>query len=176
MAILPSFTYHPDPIATGAVEPSDVLCACCGIARGYIYAAAVYAIQDIKDVCPWCIADGMLARKFDAALSDDRPLISAGLPNDIIHEVTRRTPGYVSWQQDSWLTCCGDACEFHGDAPAAELQALDEVGLGALSVTSGFDGDDLKVIIKHYEPGGSPAFYTFVCRHCARVQYNGDCD
>jgi hypothetical protein len=40
---LPSFRYHPDPVATGSIEPSDAVCRCCGRARGYIYAGPVCA-------------------------------------------------------------------------------------------------------------------------------------
>ena len=176
MESLPKFKYHPEPLATGAFEISDETCECCGKARGYIYTAPIYSNQDVEHVCPWCIADGSLERKYDATLSDDHPLRLAGLSKEIIREVTRRTPGYVSWQQDSWMVCCKDACEFHGDAPADEIQALNEEGLAALSAASGFSIEDLRDIIPDYEPGGSPAFYKFICRHCSRVHYNGDCD
>jgi len=175
-SLLPKFTYHPDPLATGALTVSDATCECCGRARGYIYAGVVYAIEEIKSVCPWCISDGSLESKYDASLSDGHPLRSAGLPDETIREVTRRTPGYVSWQQDCWITCCNDACEFHGDAPAAEIRSLDEKGLVALSAESGFNIEDLREMVPCYERGGSPAFYKFVCRHCARAKYNGDCD
>ena len=174
--ILPRFRYHPAPIATGSIMTSDAICDCCDKPRGYAYATAVYALQDIESVCPWCIADGSLERMFDATLNDDRPLRAAGLPSEVIHEVTCRTPGYVSWQQDCWIVCCDDACEFHGDASATEIQALDAKGLTALSRASGFAANDLRQIVTSYEPGGSPAFYRFVCRHCARAKYNGDCD
>lgn len=173
---LPRFKYHPDPLATGAVEPSDATCECCGKAPGYIYTASVYAVEEVESVCPWCIADGGVARKFDAHLSDDHPLRSAGLPAEVVEEVTRRTPGYISWQQDDWMVCCDDACEFHGDAPAAELRALDADGLAALSSTSRFAIENLPEILRYYEPSGSPAFYKFVCRHCSRIKYGGDCD
>ncbi|HMR74217.1 MAG TPA: CbrC family protein [Polyangiaceae bacterium] len=173
---LPAFKYHPDPLGTGSIKVSDAVCECCGQARGYSYSAAVYAIQNVEVVCPWCIADGSLARRFDATLVDAGPLVSAGLSSAIVDEVTRRTPGYLSWQQESWIACCDDACEFHGDAPRAEIRDLDEVGMLSLSSESGFTVEDLRSIIEQYEPRGSPAFYKFVCRHCRRVRYNGDCD
>ena len=173
---LPSFKYHPEPLSTGAFKASSDACECCGEPRGLVYTGNVYATQDVELVCPWCIADGSLARRFDASLNDDRPLLSAGLPEAVIEQVTRRTPGYISWQQECWIACCNDACEFHGDAPAEELHALDEGGRAALSRDSGFSIDDLPGIIEHYAPGGSPAFYKFVCRHCGITRYSGDCD
>ena len=48
-SMLPKFTYHPDPLATGAVGVSDRTCECCGQARGYIYTASVY-----RFVCRHC--------------------------------------------------------------------------------------------------------------------------
>lgn len=176
MENLPEFRYHPDPVATGSIVPSDDKCGCCGKLRGYKYASVVYCVDEVETVCPWCIADGSLAAKFDASLIDDHSLQSAGLPSAVVEEVTARTPGYVSWQQSSWMSCCGDACEFHGDAPRAELQALDDVGLQRLANDSGVPVATLRKILSGYQPGGSPAFYKFVCRHCRETRYNVDCD
>lgn len=151
-------------------------CECCGSPRGYKYSAAVYCEDGVATVCPWCIADGSLAAKFGASLVDDHPLRSAGLSAETVEEVTTRTPGYVSWQQEVWMSCCEDACEFHGDAPRAELEALDGAGLQQLASDSGFSVEVLRGVIPSYRPGGTPAFYKFVCRHCRRTRLNGDCD
>jgi len=122
---LPAFKYHPDPIATGNIKPSDAVCICCEQQRGYVYISNTYCEEEIVEaLCPWCIADGSAARQFDAIFSDDHPLIKAGVPASVVEEVTRRTPGFTSWQQDEWLCCCGDACEFHGDPSRAHLAAL----------------------------------------------------
>src|SRR5215210_4945294 len=123
---LPHFTYHPDPIATGAVIESANVCQCCGLSRGFIYVASTYtALEDIEDaLCPWCIATGEAAAKYDASFSDDYSLVLAGLPQSIVDEITLRTPGYVSWQSERWMIHCGDACEFHGDLPQSRLSSL----------------------------------------------------
>ncbi|HEX5829769.1 MAG TPA: CbrC family protein, partial [Gemmatimonadaceae bacterium] len=66
---LPSFRYHPDPVAAGSIEPSDAVCRCCGRARGYIYAGPVCAEEEFDDaLCPWCITDGQAAARFAASL------------------------------------------------------------------------------------------------------------
>jgi uncharacterized protein len=174
--VFPSFRYHPAPLATGAFEVSARACECCGQSRGYAYTRPVYSTREVTTICPWCIADGSVVKLLDGMLNDDRTLRSAGLPDSIIEEVCCRTPGYVSWQGDSWIACCNDACEFHGDAPAEELQALNDGGRIALSSDSGFSVDDLPDILERYEPGGSPAFYKFICRHCGVTRYRGDCD
>ena len=93
---LPKFKYHPDPIPTGAIKVSKEICECCNQARGYMYASSIYAKEEIEFICPWCIADGFAARKFDGIFSDDYPLQQAGISQDIISEVCERTPGYNS--------------------------------------------------------------------------------
>ena len=173
---LPSFTYHPDPIATEAVVPSTEVCECCGEARGYVYCTSPYGLNEIECLCPWCIADGSANKKLGASFVDDYPLASAGVSQSAIEEVSLRTPGFISWQQEEWLSCCNDACEFHGDAPVEELRGLDEDGLRQLSMDTGFLIEDLREIVAYYVPKGSPAFYKFVCRHCGKVKYAGDCD
>lgn len=173
---LPFFRYHPDPIATGAVEASPLACACCGRARGYVYALHVYCAAEVGRVCPWCIADGAAARMFDATFVDTRSLERVGIRDDVVREVAERTPGYLCWQSHDWMACCGDACEFHGDAPEEEMRRLDQDGLVRLSEASMFDVEDLRGMIATYVSGCSPAFYKFVCRHCGRVHYNADCD
>ena len=85
LSMLPTFRYHPDPIATGSVKVSDAVCRCCEQTRGYIYAASVYARDSRRDsICPWCIADGSAARKLEAMFSDDDPLAQAGVPDEVI--------------------------------------------------------------------------------------------
>ena len=54
--MLPSFRYHPDPIAdpiaTGSVVPSDTVCRCCGQACGYIYKGSVYCREPLRISVP----------------------------------------------------------------------------------------------------------------------------
>src|SRR5437867_876141 len=63
----PEFPYHPDPRATGSVVVSDTSCVACGQSRGFVYAGPVYSQDELIDsLCPWCIADGSAAEKYDA--------------------------------------------------------------------------------------------------------------
>ena len=176
MEEIPTFRYHPDPLGNGVLEVSDSKCCCCNHVRGYFYKGAIYAEEDLESVCPWCIADGSLERKFDASLSDEWPLKSAGVSESIIQEVICRTPGYISWQQDSWQSCCGDACEFHGSPSRDELLNLTDSSFAALVQSSGLPLNDLREIVAQYQPDSSPAFYKFICRHCSVAKYTWDCD
>jgi uncharacterized protein len=174
---LPYFRYHPDPIATGSIIQSDEICDCCGEARGYIYTASFYsAVIDDEKLCPWCISSGEAAAKFDGSFNDGHPLRAARIHGEIIREVCERTPGYVSWQQEEWQAHCNDACEFHGDAEKSELQTLHAQAIQEIVDIGWLNSTEWPKFVKHYEKGGSPALYKFVCRHCKKVIYTMDCD
>ena len=162
-------------MATGVIEPGNQTCVCCGEACGYVYDGPVYTAEDLQGhICPWCIADGSAASKYDATYSDARPLAMAGLAESIIDEVTRRTPGYISWQQDHWLTCCDDACEFRGDATRQDLQTFDGGGLKQVLIANEIAPEEWETIVKQYRPAGDPAVYKFICRHCQRTKFSVD--
>jgi len=171
---LPEFKYHPNPIATGNIKESSETCECCGKATGYVYNSSVYAEDEIEFVCPWCIANGEAAKKFDAMFSDDDPLIEVGVPENIVEEVTKKTPGYNSWQQEEWQAHCNDACEFHGDAPKEELEKLSGDELSEFLDSQMIKPDVWENILAHYQLGGNPAVYKFLCRHCRKVIYTMD--
>jgi uncharacterized protein CbrC (UPF0167 family) len=173
---LPTFTYHPSPLATGMIKPSSAACACCGEARGYIYDGPAYAIEELlESLCPWCISSGLAAKKFDASFVDDRPLQDAGLPAEVIEEVVFRTPGYTSWQQDSWLSHCNDACEFHGDASADDVAFASEETKLAWQREYRLNAEDWSHATEDYRQAGESAFYKFICRHCGLVLMGWDC-
>jgi uncharacterized protein CbrC (UPF0167 family) len=174
MKELPVFKYHPDPIKTGMVVKTDKACECCGQVAGYTYAKKMYCRQRPEVICPWCIADGSAAEKFSGSFAEGCSLDNIGLDDSILVELSTRNPGYISWQDMDWRACCGDACEFHGDETRAYLLGLDEAGLETLSKETEFTRDDLRDIIPHYQPGGSPAFYRFLCRHCGAIHHHAD--
>lgn len=120
----PTFKYHPDPLATGAIVTSNEVCQCCEQQNGYIYNSILYAEEEVEFICPWCIADGSAAHKFEGHFSDAHPLLSNGVPKDVVLEICERTPGYNSWQQEYWESHCETACEFHGDADKTDLLNL----------------------------------------------------
>lgn len=174
---LPTFAYHPDPIATGSIKPSDAACVCCGQKRGFIYCCNTYCKDELTEaLCPWCIADGSAANRYDATFSDDHPLIQAGVSPAVIEEVTRRTPGYTSWQQDEWLCCCDDACEFHGDPSKSHLASLSQPLEEVIAMTD-WTNEEWAEFVRNYVPGQmSIGIYHFVCRHCKTHKYGVDCD
>ena len=173
--VLPTFAYHPEPLKTGSVKESPAQCTCCGQASGYIYVASIYSrLRSKIQICPWCIADGSAAAKYQAAFSDSHPLLHAEVPQSVVEEVTTRTPGYNSWQQESWLVHCGDACEFHGDASREDLEQMPAESKASIFKLFGLTEQRWASITQHYIPGGDPAIYRFVCRHCHIALYGMD--
>ena len=173
---LPHFTYHPDPIATGVIVQSGNVCQCCNLSRGFIYKASTYsALEDVEEaLCPWCIASGAAAEKYEATFNDDHGLLRAGIPRAVIDEVTLRTPGFVSWQGERWLSHCNDACEFHGDLPRERLASMDSAGKAEMRREREIDDGSWAEIVEYYQPAGQPAIYVFRCRHCPRELYYMD--
>jgi uncharacterized protein CbrC (UPF0167 family) len=171
---LPAFKYHPDPIATGAIKQSEAICDCCTKSRGYIYTSNLYCAAEVEAICPWCIADGSAAKKFQGLFCDDSPLAEAGLSEEIIDEVSHRTPGFNSWQQEVWLSCCTDACEFHGDASLEDIKGMNIDAFQKAFHGAKVSESDFNEFKRHYQPGENPAIYKWVCRHCRKIIYYAD--
>jgi uncharacterized protein CbrC (UPF0167 family) len=171
---LPAFKYHPAPLKTGVVKPSAALCAACGAARGFIYVGPVYGANQLREqFCPWCIADGSAAERFSVEFTDDHSLRRAHIEADIVAEVSKRTPGFVSWQGEDWQSHCGDACAFLGDLPSSDLRRLSSEA--RVQLDHGESDDQWEAFLDAYVPGGDPAIYWFMCRHCGKELLAMDC-
>ena len=168
---LPNLKYHPDPLKTGSIVPSEQTCSCCGLARGYKYNATIYAVEEVDVICPWCIADGAAAARYDGSFVDDEPLEAEGLPQSVIDEVCTRTPGYNSWQQEVWRSHCNDACEFHGDATVEEVSQLSGESLAELLADEMIKPQAWPKLRNAYTPGGATSIFRFQCRHCGKAIY-----
>jgi len=92
----------------------------------------------------------------------------------VVEEVTRRTPGYNSWQQEEWQSHCGDACEFHGDATKSEIAALKDNDLSGFLKNQMIKPKVWNQILDGYQAGGNPAIYKFVCHQCRKISYTMD--
>ena len=172
---LPHFKYHPDPVRTGYIEPRDDVCVSCERARGYVYTGP--PTEDEEDIqtpfCPWCIADGSAAEKFEIEFCDTYALERAGIAENVVDEVMHRTPGFFSWQGQHWLSHCNDACEFHGDLPKERFADVSEEDRAAIMATLPVNWT-WESIQEFYEPGGQPGIYWFICRHCSKHLYYAD--
>lgn len=169
-ADLPLFRYHPDPVATGALENQSRTCRSCDTDRGWVYVLGAYGTDSLRDsVCPWCIADGSAAKEFDVRFND---LGSSSVPGSVhrstIDEIERRTPGFSGWQQERWLFHCDDGAAFLGAVGWEDLDDLPDAleSLRSDLANSGLAPDDVDAVIGSLDVDGSATGYLFRCRHC----------
>ena len=178
---LPEFVYHPDPIATGSVKPSDTECVCCGSRRGFIYVGPVYAEEELEDcICPWCIANGTAYEKLGAEFVDAAGIGGYGdwddVPGEVADEIAYRTPGFAGWQQERWWTHCGDAAEFIGRAGRKEVESYGEQLVKAVQYEIGYSDEEWKHYFQALSKESSPTAYIFRCRHCGKLGGYSDSD
>ena len=165
---LPSFRYHPDPVATGAFERMPGNCRVCEEARGWLYVLGAYGPESLRDaVCPWCIADGSAAERCGVRFNvlDDVP---SRVPAVVVEELEARTPGFSGWQQERWLFHCDDGAAFLGAAGWDELEAHpDAVAAVRADVAGwGLEPDDIDALVGSLDVDGSATAYLFRCLHC----------
>lgn len=177
---LPTFKYHPDPIATGSFEAADITCSSCDQVREYVYVGPVYAKADLeRAICPWCISSGLahdkLAVEFTDidAIGDHDPSVS--VPVEVREEIAFRTPGFNGWQQERWLVHCGDACVFLGPAGKDELLTYESQELiDSIRADTGKNEAEFNDYFEKMNKQTGPTAYVFRCIHCSSYQGYSD--
>lgn len=106
---LPTFKYNPDPVSLNVIKKEPTTCPVCEKERDYVYHGPFYTVEDVEGICPWCIKDGSAAKKYDGTFQDDASCDDVD-QEEYIDELIFRTPGYRGWQQEYWLSHCGDFC------------------------------------------------------------------
>jgi len=175
---LPVFTYHPNPVATGSIVQSEKKCRCCNKSKGFIYAGPVYAEDELEEaICPWCIADGSAATKFDATFVDSSEIGDGEVTvsEEIEEQIASRTPGFAGWQGEHWLACCDDAAAFLGPAGRAELEAFGAPAIEALRAECGLSGAEWEEYFQALDRDNGPTAYLFKCLHCGGLLAYSDC-
>ncbi len=196
---LPEFKYHPDPIKTGSVFESDEICNCCQKQTGYIYSGSLYCRNRPDYLCPWCIADGSAAKKYDGEfISFITSEVEVSIPESVINtfisnliqkikdlfknnksdeiyeELLKRTPGFSSFQQEEWQFHCNDACEFHGLATVGDFKKISEQETERLYEVTYLDSTELEGLKQGNDSIEQGHFFKFVCRHCSEIKFMMD--
>ena len=170
---LPHFIYHPDPLATGAfVEGEAKLCPSCGKESNIYYNLMPYCIDNIKNLCPFCIANGLAAKKFDAEFVQDAEG-QGELDPEKDQLLFCQTPGYSSWQGENWLSCCQDYCAYLGTVGTRELKAM---GIAEQVLADYEESGGYQDIEEYLVKDGSLCGYLFRCLHCQKYQIWVDAD
>jgi hypothetical protein len=174
---LPTFEYHPDPLSTGSVVARKITCVSCGEERAYAYVGPIYTIRTDVDerVCPWCVKSGRAAEALKASFVDARIFERDGLASEVVEEVSLRTPGFASWQGQTWVSHCRDAAAFLGDATVEDVHSITDGELSGFLRSCGLERDEWEELLPSYVPKGDPSVYKFQCRHCRQRVFAMDC-
>ncbi|MEV6602413.1 CbrC family protein [Actinoplanes sp. NPDC051346] len=177
----PEFRYHPDPLATGSAVRDEHVCAVCGVQRDIRYTGPVYG-REPTTLCLHCIASGEASRALGTVTEavdgsdrldmpaefSDAVLVPDEVPVAVVEEITRRTPGFMGWQQESWLYHCADGAAFLGPAGYVELErhpdALDMIREDLRRL--GWPPSDTERLLRQLDRAGEPTAYLFRCLHC----------
>src|SRR5262249_44294940 len=120
-----------------------------------------------SEICPWCIADGSAAERFDAQFTDEsgKP---ADVPMPVLEEIIRRTPGFGGWQQEHWLYHCADGGAFLGAVGRTELDPYADAMEVLLHEYDafGWTTEDSQDYVNRLTTSGQPTAYLFRCLHC----------
>ena len=170
-SVLPTFKYHPDPVATGSIVQLSQECASCHSIREWIYAGPVYgAFEDQPIICPWCIADGTANRVLGVEFVDPPGIGGYGdwdaVSREVVDEISLRTPSFNGWQQERWYTHCKDGAAFMGVFGASDLQTVDATAFAAIAQESEFTGKELEEYMASLDKDDGPTAYLFRCRSC----------
>ncbi len=175
MTTIPTFKYNPDPIKLGVIKQEATICPSCGESRDYLYDGPFYSEEEVEGICPWCIADGLAADRFDGEFQDSASCESVE-KKEYIDELVHKTPGFVAWQQEQWLSHCGDFCAIVEYVGWKEIEHLeDELAedIEAICTDFGLTKDEFKRALKK---DGNLQGYLFRCIHCNTHRLYADCD
>jgi uncharacterized protein CbrC (UPF0167 family) len=147
----------------------------CGEERSHIYNGPFYSIEEVEDICPWCIKDGSAAMKYDGEFQDAASCENVDKQEYLV-ELTTKTPGYSGWQQERWLSHCGDFCAFKSYVGWSEIKDLKEEltdDLQAIKADYGLTQEELE---KYLVNNSSMQGYLFQCIHCDKHRLTVDLD
>lgn len=165
----PKFTYHPNPILTGAIVKSENICTVCKQTRGYIYSKSHL-------ICPWCIADGNANKALNVEFTPLRIFeqaheCSRQVNHSIAEEIAFRTPAFDCLQDHHWITHCNDGCAFLGAHSGKEvLQQHPEL---IQQIKEDYVDEECYTVEDYLEELGSAVdeeIYVFQCLHCGHKE------
>jgi uncharacterized protein len=165
---LPTFKYHPNAYQLDIFVNEEGICSVCNQKRTIKYNLVPYCVEDPDYICPWCIADGSAAEKYQGQFNDNYGI--EDVPPEMLDEIVLKTPSYSSWQQEVWLSHCNEPCAFIGYVGAKEIEPyFDEI----LDDIQDYPEELIKSSLSK---DGALVGYLFECVQCAKRRLHVDCD
>jgi uncharacterized protein CbrC (UPF0167 family) len=179
---LPKFKYSPNAYKITVFKEEEGTCSICNQYRKIKYDSSFYSVEEPEYICPWCIADGGAAKKYNGEFNDSAGIETpSGYESDDelqvtfdekILEVAERTPSYVSLQQEVWLSHCNEPCAFIGYADSEKIKPF----LHELETDIENSGYESDMIAEQLSKEGSLVGYLFRCLHCGTHRLHVDSD
>lgn len=172
---LPEFKYNPNALKLEIIVKRQAECPVCSNKREYAYEGPFYSVEEVEDICPWCIKDGSAAAKYEGDFQDAHSCDPVE-KQEYLTELITRTPGYVTWQQARWLSHCGDFCALKDYVGWKEIEHLkDELedDLNEIKNSYGLTQEELEQYLFNT---GSMQGYLFQCLHCGKHRLTVDVD
>jgi uncharacterized protein CbrC (UPF0167 family) len=170
---LPIFKYSPNAYRINVFDNEEGICDCCNENRSLRYTGSFYSEEEPDYICPWCIENGKAAEMFEGEFNDYEGIENAELiDKELLLEVSERTPSYVSWQQEVWLTHCNEPCKLFGYADGKVIKPI----LEEIEDDIEGSGYDKEFIIENLSVDGSLLGYLFQCQKCNKHRLHIDCD
>lgn len=178
---LPHFTYSPNAYDLDLFEKTEGRCSVCEEERSLKYKSSFYSIDKPDYICPWCIANGKAAEKYNGSFNDylgiegvspdpnDPP---PNIPEELLLAITDKTPSYLSCQQEQWLTHCQQPCAFIGYADTETIQPLLDELKEDIEQNIGIEP---KFIKENLSKDGHLIGYLFRCLKCNQHRLHADC-
>lgn len=144
------------------------------------YTGLFYSIEEPEFICPWCIHDGSAAEKYDGEFNDYASIEGISpdpaepdtitIPQEFLNEVTKKTPGYHSWQQGVWLVHCNEPYAFI-DCADSEMIKPFFTELEEDFENCGIDPDYIRTTVTKE---GDVAGYLSQCVRCGKHRLRAD--
>lgn len=173
----PHFKYHPNAYKLDLFVEEEGTCDVCQKEQFLKYEASFYAEEDPNYICPFCIADGSAAKKYDGSFNDycgiegvspDPNDPAPKIPHALLLEICDRTPSYISWQQEQWLTHCNEPCAFIDYADTESIAPFREEIISELDA---FIGEET---LNYIRKDGDCVGYLFQCVQCGKHKLHVD--
>lgn len=179
---LPKFKYSPNAYKLDIFKTEDGICSVCNNKSNLKYTGSFYSIDEPEYICPWCIANGKAAEKYDGEFNDycgietvspDPNDTKCSIPEELLLEVTNKTPSYNSCQQEEWLTHCNEPCAFLAYADGKRIEPLIEELKEDIENNLGAEID---YVTNNLTTDGSFVGYLFRCVKCGKHRLHADYD
>ena len=141
--------------------------------RNLKYTGSFYSVEEPEYICAWCIENGKVAKMFEGEFNDYAGIEnSENINKELLLEISERTPSYISWQQEVWLSHCNQPCKLLSYADAKTIEPfLDELNDDIENI-----GYEPEMIREHLSKEGSLVGYLFQCVNCGQHRLHVDSD